>query len=124
MQPVTDPTPVPPQPSAAVAPSAAPPGVAHPKTVRSFVRRAGRTTTGQAKALQALGPRFVLPYAPTPLDADAAFGRRAPLIVGLFIYGGAAFACAFAPVLPFLPSHDPASNSVIRDAGTESQSVG
>ncbi len=81
MQPVTDPTPVTPQPSAAMAPSAAPPGVAHPKTVRSFVRRAGRTTTGQAKALQALGPRFVLPYAPTPLDADAAFGRRAPLIL-------------------------------------------
>lgn len=81
MQPVTDPTPVLPQPPSAVAPCAAPPGIAHPKTVRSFVRRAGRTTTGQAKALRTLGPRFVLPYAPTPLDADAAFGRRAPLIL-------------------------------------------
>lgn len=81
MQSVTDPTAVPPEPSPAVAPSAAPPGIAHPKTVRSFVRRAGRTTTGQAKALQTLGPRFVLPYAPTPLDADTAFGRRAPLIM-------------------------------------------
>lgn len=77
MRPVTDPTPAPSQPSS----PAVPPGVAHPKTVRSFVRRAGRTTTGQAKALQTLGPRFVLPYAPTPLDADTAFGRRAPLIL-------------------------------------------
>ncbi|MDM7456086.1 MAG: tRNA (guanosine(46)-N7)-methyltransferase TrmB [Tepidimonas sp.] len=59
----------------------APPGVAHPKTIRSFVLRAGRTTTGQAKALQTLGPRYLLPYAPAPLDADAAFGRRAPLVL-------------------------------------------
>ena len=59
----------------------APPGVAHPKTIRSFVLRAGRTTTGQAKALQTLGPRFLLPYAPAPLDAQAAFGRHAPLVL-------------------------------------------
>ena len=58
-----------------------PPGVAYPKTIKSFVRRAGRTTTGQAKAFEDLGPRFVLPYAPTPLDAAAAFGRSAPLVL-------------------------------------------
>jgi tRNA (guanine-N7-)-methyltransferase len=60
---------------------AAPVGVAHPKTIRSYVLRAGRTTSGQAKALQTLGPRFVLPYAPAPLDPEAVFGRRAPLIL-------------------------------------------
>ncbi|WP_367065082.1 tRNA (guanosine(46)-N7)-methyltransferase TrmB [Oryzisolibacter sp. LB2S] len=59
----------------------APAGVAHPKGIKSYVRRAGRTTTGQAKALEDLGPRFVLDYAPTPLDAAAAFGRSAPLIL-------------------------------------------
>ena len=58
-----------------------PPGVAYPKTIKSFVRRAGRTTTGQAKAFEDLGPRFVLPYAAAPLDADAAFGRSAPLVL-------------------------------------------
>lgn len=62
-------------------PEAAPPGVAHPKTIRSFVRRAGRTTSGQAKALAALGPRFVLPYEPQPLHAEQVFGRQAPLIL-------------------------------------------
>lgn len=69
---------LPPAPASA---PAAPPGVAHPKTIRSFVLRAGRTTTGQAKALQTLGPRYLLPYAPAPLDADAAFGRHAPLVL-------------------------------------------
>ncbi|WP_428000165.1 MULTISPECIES: tRNA (guanosine(46)-N7)-methyltransferase TrmB [unclassified Acidovorax] len=59
----------------------APAGVAHPKTIKSFVRRAGRTTTGQAKAFEDLGPRFVLPYTAALLDAPAAFGRTAPLIL-------------------------------------------
>jgi len=59
----------------------APPGVPHPKGIKSYVRRAGRTTTGQAKAFAELGPRFLLDYAPTPLDAPAAFGRAAPLIL-------------------------------------------
>lgn len=61
--------------------SAAPAGVAYPKTIKSFVRRAGRTTTGQTKAFAELGPRFILPYRPQPLDALAAFGRAAPLVL-------------------------------------------
>ncbi|WP_440111840.1 tRNA (guanosine(46)-N7)-methyltransferase TrmB [Acidovorax sp. BL-A-41-H1] len=63
------------------APGSAPAGVTHPKTIKSFVRRAGRTTTGQAKAFEDLGPRYVLPYQPTPIDAVAAFGRDAALIL-------------------------------------------
>ena len=59
----------------------APAGVSHPKTIKSFVRRAGRTTTGQAKAFEDFGPRFVLPYAPAPLHAAAVFGRSAPLVL-------------------------------------------
>ena len=77
-----------PEHAAAASPAAArspdgtpPPGVAYPKTIKSFVRRAGRTTTGQAKAFEDLGPRFVLPYAAAPLDAAAAFGRSAPLVL-------------------------------------------
>ena len=59
----------------------APAGVAYPKAIKSFVRRAGRTTTGQAKAFEDLGPRFILPYTGQALDAAAAFGRSAPLIL-------------------------------------------
>ena len=58
-----------------------PEGVAHPRTIRSFVRRAGRTTTGQAKAFETLGPQFLLPYTGAPMDFAAAFGREAPTIL-------------------------------------------
>lgn len=51
----------------------APAHVTHPKTIKSFVRRAGRTTTGQAKAFEDLGPRFILPYQASALDLVASF---------------------------------------------------
>ncbi|WP_342617925.1 tRNA (guanosine(46)-N7)-methyltransferase TrmB [Rhodoferax sp. GW822-FHT02A01] len=43
------------------------------RTIKSFVKRAGRTTVGQAKAFQQLGPRFLLPYQQSLLDFQAAF---------------------------------------------------
>ena len=59
----------------------APADVAHPRTIRSFVRRTGRVTTGQAKAFEELGPKFVLPYTGQPLDPQTAFGRPGKLIL-------------------------------------------
>lgn len=53
----------------------------HHRTVRSYVMRAGRTTEGQNRALLELGPRFLLPYAPAPLDFKATFGRTAPVVL-------------------------------------------
>ena len=55
--------------------------MAFPKTIRSFVRRTGRVTTGQAKAFEEQGPRFLLPYQAQALDALAAFGRPGKLIL-------------------------------------------
>ena len=52
-----------------------PPGVAFPKTIKSYVKRAGRTTSGQAKAMGELGPRFLLPFTPGAIDLVAAFTR-------------------------------------------------
>ncbi len=51
----------------------APDGVAFPKAIKSYVLRAGRTTTGQAKAVADIGPQFLLPYQTQPLDLAAAF---------------------------------------------------
>jgi tRNA (guanine-N7-)-methyltransferase len=51
----------------------APASVAFPKNIKSFVKRAGRTTTGQAKAFEVWGPQFLLNYAPHPLDMAKAF---------------------------------------------------
>ncbi|MEY3698422.1 MAG: tRNA ((7)-)-methyltransferase [Pseudomonadota bacterium] len=61
--------------------SQTPAHIAHPKTIKSFVTRAGRTTSGQAKALAELGPRFVLPFQHGVFSAEQAFGRIAPLIL-------------------------------------------
>jgi tRNA (guanine-N7-)-methyltransferase len=58
-----------------------PQSVPHPRGIRSYVRRAGRTTAGQAKALGALGPRFLLPYQSSPVDLAQVFGRAAPTIL-------------------------------------------
>lgn len=58
-----------------------PESVSFPRAIRSFVLRTGRTTTGQAKAIETLGPQFILPYQPALLDVEQAFGRKAPLVL-------------------------------------------
>jgi tRNA (guanine-N7-)-methyltransferase len=57
------------------------PCAAPPRAIKSYVLRAGRMGSGQQRALRELAPRFVLPFAPLPLDAARTFGRRAPLVV-------------------------------------------
>ena len=42
------------------------------RAIRSFVLRTGRTTTGQAKALEDLGPQYILPYQTNAIDLVAA----------------------------------------------------
>ena len=61
-------------------PAGVPEHIARPQVVRSFVRRAGRTTIGQNKALETWGPQFLLPYQQQTLDLAAVFGRDAPVI--------------------------------------------
>lgn len=48
------------------------------RPIRSFVMRTGRMTSGQARALEALWPRYGVDYSPAPLPLDQVFGRRAP----------------------------------------------
>jgi tRNA (guanine-N7-)-methyltransferase len=43
------------------------------RTIKSFVKRAGRTTAGQAKAFEVLGPQFLIPYQPSAINLEAAF---------------------------------------------------
>jgi len=49
--------------------------------IRSFVTRAGRLSTAQERALNELGPRFMIDYAKAPLDTAQAFGRSAPVVL-------------------------------------------
>ena len=49
--------------------------------IRSFVRRQGRVSPAQQRAVETLLPRFGIPYAVQPLDLTQAFGRTAPKIL-------------------------------------------
>jgi tRNA (guanine-N7-)-methyltransferase len=104
-------------------PAAAPDGVAHPRTIRSFVTRAGRTTTGQAKALEQLGPRFLVPYQPQPLDLHAAFGRDAPTIleIGFGMGEATAHIAALMPEKNFLccEVHEPGVGALLKRIGEQ-----
>ncbi|HET9823380.1 MAG TPA: tRNA (guanosine(46)-N7)-methyltransferase TrmB [Burkholderiaceae bacterium] len=67
------------------------------RAVRSYVLRAGRLGSGQARALAELAPRYVLPFTATALDAAAIFGRHAPLVLEIgFGMGHATAAIAAA----------------------------
>ena len=49
----------------------------HFDRIRSFVLRAGRTTAGQQRAIEELGPKFLLPYQSSALNLAVAFGGSA-----------------------------------------------
>jgi tRNA (guanine-N7-)-methyltransferase len=50
----------------------------HPRSIRSFVTRAGRITAAQERALAMLWPKYGVDFDARPLDARALFGRDAP----------------------------------------------
>ncbi len=103
--------------------SCAPSNVAYPKAIKSFVRRAGRTTAGQAKAFEALGPRFVLPYRAALLDTEAAFGRSAPLVleIGFGMGEATAHIAGVRPQDNFLccEVHEPGVGALLKRLGEQ-----
>ena len=103
--------------------TAAPAHISHPKTIKSFVTRAGRTTTGQTKALQALGPRFVLPFQPMALLMEDMFGRAAPVIfeIGFGMGDATAQIAAARPDDNFLccEVHEPGVGALLKRMGEQ-----
>jgi len=85
-------------------PEGAPSDVSHPRNIRSFVRRTGRTTIGQAKAFADVGPRFLLPYTTAPMDFAAVYARTAPTIleIGFGMGEATAHIAALMPEKNFL----------------------
>jgi tRNA (guanine-N7-)-methyltransferase len=51
------------------------------RPIRSFVRRAGRLTASQQRALEELWPRWGVDFSPAELDLDDLFDRRAPRVL-------------------------------------------
>ncbi|MBU1358180.1 MAG: tRNA (guanosine(46)-N7)-methyltransferase TrmB [Gammaproteobacteria bacterium] len=96
---------------------------AHPlhRRLKSFVRRAGRTTDGQARAFAELGPLFLLPYSEQTLDFDAAFGRAAPTVleIGFGMGEATAHIAALLPEKNFLccEVHEPGVGALLKRIG-------
>ena len=62
------------------------------RVVRSFVRREGRLTAGQQRALDELWPRYGVEAEGPLLDLDELFGRQAPKVMEIGIGMGDALA--------------------------------
>ncbi len=96
------------------------------RTIKSFVKRAGRTTAAQAKAFEALGPQFLLPYGNRVVDPHAAFADSPgtashPLVLEIGFGMGEATA-HIAQVLPatrFLccEVHEPGVGALLKRIG-------
>ncbi|WP_232073470.1 tRNA (guanosine(46)-N7)-methyltransferase TrmB [Variovorax sp. RA8] len=97
----------------------------HPlhRRLKSFVRRAGRTTDGQARAFAELGPIFLVPYRAEPLDLEAAFGRAAPTVleIGFGMGEATAHIAALKPETNFLccEVHEPGVGALLKRIGEQ-----
>ena len=109
----------------APAPHNTPDGVPFPKAIKTFVKRAGRTTTGQAKAFETLGPLYVLPYTGTTIDR-ALWGTdrvNAELIleIGFGMGDATAKIAALMPDKNFLGCevHEPGVGALLKHMGEQ-----
>lgn len=99
----------------------------HPvRAIRSFVRRTGRTTAGQAKAFADVGPQFLLPYSPDLANFTAIFKRMAPTIleIGFGMGEATAHIAALMPEKNFLccEVHTPGVGALLKRI--EEQKIG
>jgi tRNA (guanine-N7-)-methyltransferase len=93
---------------------------AHPR-IRSYVLRAGRVGSGQARALAEIGPQFLLPYQPAELDLGVVFGRVASRIleIGFGMGEGLAEIAAAHPENDYLgvEVHTPGVGALLKQIG-------
>ncbi|MEC9313816.1 MAG: tRNA (guanosine(46)-N7)-methyltransferase TrmB, partial [Pseudomonadota bacterium] len=62
------------------------------RPIRSFVRREGRLTPGQQKALDELWPAFGIDDTHEPINLETLFGRDAPVVLEIGFGNGASLA--------------------------------
>jgi tRNA (guanine-N7-)-methyltransferase len=91
--------------------------------IRSFVTRAGRLSTAQARALEELGPKFLVPYTKAALDFEHAFGRKAPVVleIGFGMGDTTAHIARAMPDNDFLgvEVHTPGVGSLLKQIGEQ-----
>jgi len=90
---------------------------AHPP-IRSFVRRAGRVTTGQTRALAEVGPQFIIPFRPDAIDFGALYAASAPTVleIGFGMGEATAHIAAAMPQTNFLccEVHQPGVGALLK----------
>jgi tRNA (guanine-N7-)-methyltransferase len=97
----------------------------HPlhRRLKSFVKRGGRTTDGQARAFAELGPLYLLPYREETLDLAAAFGREAPTVleIGFGMGEATAHIATVRPDTNFLccEVHEPGVGALLKRLGEQ-----
>lgn len=103
------------------------------RPIRSFVKRTGRTTSGQARALELLGPKYLLGYQENALDIVAAFAddtrasgqnvtqSRVILEIGFGMGEATAHIAALMPETHFLccEVHDPGVGALLKRIGEQ-----
>ena len=96
------------------------------RTIRSFVLRTGRTTAGQAKAFESMGPIALISYAPAAIDLEANFNRSAPTVLEIGFGMGEATAqiAASMPATNFLccEVHTPGVGALLKRIEAQSLS--
>lgn len=105
---------------------AADPAATNPRygqRLKSFVKRGGRTTDGQQRAYDELGPTYLLPYRAAPLDFAATFGREAPTVleIGFGMGEATAHIAAVMPETNFLccEVHEPGVGALLKRIGEQ-----
>jgi len=90
--------------------------------IRSFVTRAGRLSTAQARALEEQ-QQFLIKYEKAPLDYAQAFGRQAPTVleIGFGMGGTTAHIAAAMPDKDFIgvEVHTPGVGSLLKLIGEQ-----
>jgi tRNA (guanine-N7-)-methyltransferase len=102
------------------------------RAIRSFVKRTGRTTSGQTKALQELGPTYLLPYQTHALNFIAAYADTTsaegqnvqhPIVleIGFGMGEATAHIAALMPATHFLccEVHDPGVGALLKRIGEQ-----
>ena len=90
------------------------------REIKSFVKRIGRMTDGQKRAIADLWPRYGLDYTGTPRDLASAFGNAHPVVLEVgFGNGEALFAAAQAdPARNYfgIEVHEPGVGRLLKQA--------
>lgn len=90
------------------------------RTIRSFVKRAGRMTDAQARALEECWPQFGIDFFDTLLDLDEIYGRKAQRVLEIGFGNGASLIeqAAAHPELDYLgvEVHEPGAGHCLLEA--------